>query len=223
MLLSTPKTPTAMRSDVGDHEGSVHRPVTPVCRRKMTCSASAVDIRNQELVFVFVLNRAAVNHTLAIRREGDCAGDITQNRARLPAQSGHAVEINVVGIGWIGVVVVEIVAIGRECGTSPEETGLRGNDCDFTAGGYLFDAQTALAFAPAVGQQAAVGGNAGEIDDLSVFGERADTQIPSIDGGRTLAEEFVDAECTCEGEPYNCERGYHQNAFVAACFGDQDG
>ena len=62
------------------------QPGRSVCRRKMT-APGAVDIRNQELVFVLVLNRAAVSHTLA-SGERRHAGDITQDRARLPAQSG---------------------------------------------------------------------------------------------------------------------------------------
>ena len=200
LFLTTPKTPTAMRSAVGDQEGSVHNPVTPDLPAKDDLLTSAVDIRSQELIFVLVLNGAAVDHALAIRREGDSARDIAHNLAGSPAQSGYAVEIDVVRIGWIGVVVIQIVAVGRERGTRPEETGLRGNDCDFTTGGDLFHAEAAFAFAPPVGQQPAVGGDAGKIDDLSVFGERANADVPSIDGGRTLAEEFVNAECTCEYE-----------------------
>src|SRR5438270_11421250 len=159
----------------------------------------------------------------AVRREGDGAGHIAHNLPRRPTEGRHTIEIEVVAIYGVGMGVVEVIAIGCKGGTSPIETDLRWDDCHFAPSGNLFDPPATFSFASAISHQSAVGGDAGKIGDLSMFCERANVEIASIDDGwRTLAHS-VEAKCSCKCKRNNPQHRRCQNTLVPAGHGHQHG
>ena len=124
--LAASKAPTAMRSPL--RPGRIGRtiPSPRPAFPEHDLLAGAVGIRDQNLVFPFVLNGSAVHHALSVRRECRCAGHVTDDLPGCPAQRRHGVQIDVVRIGGIAVRVVQIVSVGRERGSRAEEPGCDG-------------------------------------------------------------------------------------------------
>ena len=77
--------------------------------------------------------------------------------------------------------VVQIIPVGRERRTQPEETRLGRYHCHLTAGSHLLHPQTSFAFPPAVCHQPSVRRNSRKIRDFPMVGKWPNAEIARIE------------------------------------------
>src|ERR1700688_4509900 len=98
--------------------------------------------------------------------------------------------------------VVEIIAIRLKGRARAKEPPLWRHHRHLAAGLDLLDPQTALAFAPAIGDHLPICRYCGKTNNFSMVGELSDANVAGVNRGLFLAEKFVNPKCRRD---YQCQ------------------